>query len=54
MEYKFSERRSVFNLEMKVGDHVNQQITRFKYLGSVIQHDGEIKGDVNHQIQAGW
>ncbi|KAL5153945.1 Craniofacial development protein 2 [Glycine soja] len=32
----------------------DSSITRFKYLGSVIQDDGEIEGDVNHRIQAGW
>jgi len=26
----------------------------FKYLGSIIQKDGEINSDVNHRIQAGW
>ena len=25
----------------------------FKYLGSIIQKDGEINNDVNHRIQAG-
>lgn len=52
MKYKFNKRRSVSNLEVKVGDHVIHQVTRFIYLGSVIQNDGEIEGDVNHQIQA--
>jgi len=26
----------------------------FKYLGSIIQKDGEIDSDVNYKIQAGW
>ena len=26
----------------------------FKYLGSIIQKDGEINGDVNHRIKVGW
>ena len=26
----------------------------FKYLGSIIQKDGEIDSDVNQRIQAGW
>ena len=26
----------------------------FKYLGSIIQKDREIKSDANHRIQAGW
>ena len=27
---------------------------KYKYLGSIIQRDGEIDGDVNHRIHAGW
>ncbi|KAH1189471.1 Cytochrome P450 704C1 [Glycine max] len=45
---------AVSNSEAKIGDHIIPQVTRFKYLGSVIQDDGEIEGDVNHCIQAGW
>ena len=26
----------------------------FKYLGSIIQKNGEIDGDVNHRIKTGW
>jgi len=26
----------------------------FKYLGSIIQNDGEINNDVNHRIQTSW
>ncbi|RZB64914.1 hypothetical protein D0Y65_041114 [Glycine soja] len=54
MECKFNKRRRVSNSEVKIGDHIIPLVTRFKYLGSVIQDDGEIEGDVNHRIQAGW
>ncbi|KAH1202990.1 RNA-directed DNA polymerase from mobile element jockey [Glycine max] len=54
MECKFNKRRRVSNSEVKIGDHIIPHVTRFKYLGSVIQDDGEIEGDVNHRIQAGW
>lgn len=54
MECKFNKRRSVANLEVKVGENIIAQVTRFKYFGSVIPNDGERKGDVNDQIQAGW
>ncbi|RZC05226.1 Protein RER1B isoform E [Glycine soja] len=54
MECKFNKRMRVSNSEVKIGDHIIPQVTRFKYLGSVIQDDGEIEGDVNHRIQAGW
>ena len=36
-------------LDVKVGDHIIPQVTRFKYLGS-----GEIEVDVSHCIQVGW
>ena len=26
----------------------------FKYLGSIIQKDGKLDGDVNHRIKVGW
>jgi len=54
MECNFSKRRNIFSLEGKVGDHIIPQVTWFKYLGSIIQNDGEIEGDVNHKIQNGW
>jgi hypothetical protein len=38
---------------VKVGDHIIPQVTYFKYLGSIVQNDGEV-GDVNHRIQARW
>ena len=28
--------------------------SHFKYLGSIIQKDGDIDSDVNHRSQAGW
>ena len=28
--------------------------SHFKYLGSIIQKDGEIDSDVKHRIQVGW
>lgn len=54
MKCKFNKRKYVSNLEVKVRDHVILQVTQFKYLGSIIQNDREIEGDVNHQIQVGW
>jgi len=40
-------------LEVKVGDHIIPQVTLFKYLGSIVQNDGEIEAYVNHCTQAG-
>jgi len=39
MECNFSRRRSRSTLEVKVGDHIIPQVTRFKYLGSIVQND---------------
>lgn len=36
MECKFNKRRNVSNLEVKFGDHILLQVTRFKYLRSII------------------
>lgn len=30
------------------------QVTKFEYLRSIVQNDGEIEGNLNHKIQAGW
>jgi len=54
MECNFSGRRSRSTLEVKVGDHIIPQVTQFKYLGSLVQNDGEIEADVSNRIQAGW
>ena len=27
---------------------------RFRYLGSILQENGELDGDLNHRIRAGW
>ena len=49
MECKFRKRR---NNEQGVIILDGQQIpVSFKYLGSIIQKDGEIDGDVNHRIK---
>jgi len=51
IECNFSKRRSSSTLGVKVGDHIIPQVTRFKYLGSIVQNDREIEADVNHRIQ---
>ncbi|XP_057548103.1 uncharacterized protein LOC130826539 [Amaranthus tricolor] len=39
--------------EVYIDDTVVRSTTRYKYLGSIIQRDGEI-GDIKHCKQAGW
>ena len=39
---------------MSIDETVVKSTTKCKYLGSIIQRDGEIDGDVNHRIHAGW
>lgn len=52
--YTFSGRRSVSSLEVKVEDRIIPKLIRFKYIGSIIQNEREIQGDVNNKIQFGW
>ena len=40
--------------KVTIGEEVVASMTNFKYLGSIIQSNGEIDGDVTHRIQAGW
>ncbi|KAF7808226.1 sacsin isoform X2 [Senna tora] len=54
MKCKFSGRDVDSRSEVKLGDHPMREVTSFKYLGTIIQNNGEIEEDVNHRIQAGW
>ncbi|XP_057532968.1 uncharacterized protein LOC130810861 [Amaranthus tricolor] len=40
--------------EVSIDEAVVKSMTKLKYLELIIQRDGEIDGDVNHRIQAGW
>ena len=39
---------------MSIDEAVVKSTTKYKYLRSIIQRDGEIDGYVNHRIQPGW
>ena len=54
MHCNFSKRQGRSEMEVKLGGQVIPQVTKFRYLGSIIQQDGEIDNDVSHRIQAGW
>ena len=51
MECKFRKRK---NNEQGVITLDGQKILVMEYLGSVIEKDGEIDGDVNRRIKARW
>ena len=40
--------------EVSIDEAVVKSTTKYKYLGSIIQRDEELDGDVIHHIQAGW
>ncbi|XP_057532812.1 uncharacterized protein LOC130810692 [Amaranthus tricolor] len=50
----FSGTSPVGETKVSINDTVVKSTTRYKYLGSIIQRDGEIDGDIKHRIQAGW
>ena len=54
MRCDFSGTSSVGEPEVSIGEAVVKCTTKYKYLGSIIQRDGEIDRDVNHHIEAGW
>ena len=49
MNCNFGNRQTHGNIEIKLGEHVIQQVDKFKYLGSIIQEDCEVDGDVNNR-----
>ncbi|XP_075104916.1 uncharacterized protein LOC142179004 [Nicotiana tabacum] len=53
LECKFSETHDA-DIEVKLDGQVIPKRASFKYLGSIIQGDGEIDEDVRHHIGAGW
>ena len=38
---------------MKLEEVVLKRVVEYKYLGSVIQEDGELDGEINRKIQLG-
>ena len=54
MECKFSKQRIRDYSIVRLDGQEILMSSHFKYLGSIIQKDGEIDSDVNHRIQVGW
>ncbi|XP_059281211.1 uncharacterized protein LOC132034891 [Lycium ferocissimum] len=54
MECKFSAVTSEEDVKVKLDSQVIPNRGSFKYLGAMIQDNGEIDEDVTHHIRAGW
>ena len=50
----FSGTSPVGEPEVSIDETFVKSTTKYSYLGSIIQRDEEIDGDINHRIQAGW
>ena len=40
--------------EVVIEGAIIPKVERFRYLGSIIQGNGEIDDDINHRIKVGW
>ncbi|KAM1032662.1 hypothetical protein FF1_036269 [Malus domestica] len=54
MECKFSANRGQNELRVRIEDQEIPKNDCFRYLGSILQKNRELDGDLNHIIQAGW
>ncbi|KAM2452819.1 hypothetical protein PS2_010187 [Malus domestica] len=54
MECKFSANGGQNELRVRIGDQEIPKRDHFRYLGSILQKNGELDGDLNHRIQARW
>ncbi|VFQ86180.1 unnamed protein product, partial [Cuscuta campestris] len=54
MECRFSGRDTESEVEVKIDSHLVPKVDRFRYLGSVIQADGELDADVGHRVGVAW
>ena len=54
MHCNFANKQLWGDLDVKLGNQIIPQVTKFKYLRSIIWQDGEIDVNVNHKIQSKW
>ncbi|KAM2892980.1 hypothetical protein FF1_008387 [Malus domestica] len=54
MECKFNANGGQNELGVRIGDQEIPKSDCFRYLRSILQKNGELDGDLNHRIQAGW
>ncbi|KAL6563417.1 hypothetical protein OROGR_002376 [Orobanche gracilis] len=50
----FSGETNEEGVEVMISDQIVPRTDKFKYLGSIIQKEGEFEDDVIHRIKAGW
>ncbi|VFQ97454.1 unnamed protein product [Cuscuta campestris] len=54
VECRFSGRETESEVDVRIDSHLVPKVDRFRYLGSVIQADGELDGDVGHRVGVAW
>ena len=54
LQCRFSAGEDGIASEVAVEDAVIPRVERFRYLGSIIQENGEIDEDINHRIKVRW
>ncbi|VFQ71548.1 unnamed protein product [Cuscuta campestris] len=54
MECRFRGWETESEVEVRIDSHLVPKVDRFRYLGSVIQVDGELDGDVGHRVGVAW
>ncbi|VFQ71409.1 unnamed protein product [Cuscuta campestris] len=54
MECRFSGRDTESEVEVRIDSHLIPKVDKFRYLGSVIQADGELDADVGHRVGVAW
>ncbi|VFQ75299.1 unnamed protein product [Cuscuta campestris] len=54
LECRFSGRDTEPEVEVRIDSHLVPKVDKFRHLGSVIQADGELDGDVGHRVGVAW
>ncbi|VFQ62096.1 unnamed protein product [Cuscuta campestris] len=54
MECRFSGREMESEVEVRIDSHLVPKVDKFRYLGSVVQADEELDGDVGHRVGVAW
>ncbi|VFQ82006.1 unnamed protein product [Cuscuta campestris] len=54
MECHFSGRETESEVEVKIDSHLVPKVDKFRYLGSVVQADVELDGDVGPRVGVAW